>query len=61
MFSATGPELADCPTIGLVKQVLLPGKHGVPAAAPTDAVKTAGPPWNGGPAGSAVIVTGMVV
>lgn len=53
--------MADCEAIGLVMHVVLPGKHGVPAVAPTDAVKAAGPPWNGGPAGSADIVTGIMV
>jgi hypothetical protein len=61
MFSAVGPTLADCVAVGLVKHVVLPGKHGVLAVAATDAVKAAGPPWNGGPAGSADIVTGIVV
>jgi len=61
MFSAVGPALADCVAAGIVKQLVLPGKHGVAAVAATEAVKTAGPPWNGGPAGSAFSVTGMVV
>jgi hypothetical protein len=44
----------------LKKQVVLPGKHGVPAPADANAVKTAGPPWNGRLAGSASAVTRIV-
>jgi hypothetical protein len=60
-FSAVGPAVADCVAVGDVKQVVLPGKHGVAATAVANAVKTALPPWNGGPDGSAFIVIGMVL
>jgi hypothetical protein len=61
IFSAMGPVLADWLADGLVKHVVLPGKHGVAAKADADEVKTAGPLWNGGPAGSALMMMGMVV
>jgi hypothetical protein len=32
----------------MMKQLVLPGKHGMPASAFAKALNTAGPPWNGG-------------
>ena len=61
IMSGVGPESAIWLAAGLVKQVVLPGKHGVAASADTDAVKTACPPWNGGLPGSAEMVTGRVL
>jgi hypothetical protein len=60
MRRVVGPVRANWFADGFVKQLVLPGKHGVAAPAPAEAVNTAGPPWNGGPAGSANTVTGIV-
>jgi hypothetical protein len=55
-LSSAGPAVADW-LVMLVKQFVLPGKQGVPAWATAEALKTAGPPWKGGPAGSAGTIT----
>jgi hypothetical protein len=61
MVRAVGPLPAVWLAKGLVKQVVLPGKHGVAAVADADAVKTAGPPWKGGPPGAAEMMMGTVL